>query len=208
MAERISLLRVFVGLLTFGLHLQTAMAQPDDVSLRELPPLNFNLVSQSYRVDPYILAAVKLQGMGKNKAVRILRVAARDPEQSENSVFVLCRMLFVPKNERIFRAPMIGIPELLGGTRHGDWPNLPIDIVDGIPVVIVRGYTLFGCAESSAEYVEYCLNECDWSRFEFRARSPAEKSKALQTLLASPKWKLALDDTEKECLSSQFSQDD
>ncbi|WP_397569330.1 hypothetical protein [Schlesneria sp. T3-172] len=208
MAERISLLRVFVGLLTFGLHLHTAGAQPDDVSLRELPPLNFELVSQSYRVDPYISAAVKLQAMGKNKAVRILRVAASDPEQSENSVFVLCRMLFVSKNERIFRAPMIGTPELLGGTRHGDWPNSPIDIVDGIPVVIVRGYTLFGCAESPDAYLEYCLDECEWSRFEFRARSPAVKSKALQTLLASPKWKLALDDTEKQYLSSQFSQDD
>ena len=205
MAQRLSLLSVFTGLLIFGLQPHMKAAPLDDVSLRSLPPLTFMLVHQTYRVDPYISAAEKLQAMGKDKVVHILRMAARDPEQAENSVFVLCRMLFVPKNEHSFRAPMIGAPEFLGGTRRADWPNSPIEIVDGIPIVIVHGYALYGSAESPTAYLEYCLKECDWSRFEFRSRSHAAKSKAVQTLLASSKWKLVLDDTETEYLTSQIS---
>jgi hypothetical protein len=204
MAKRFSLLSVFVGLLAFGLLRHTKGELPDDISLRDLPPVNFEWRGQSYRVDPYISAAVKLQALGKNKAIHILRIAALDPEQAETSIVVLCRMLFISKDEDDFRAPMLGGPHFLGGSRHADWPNSPIEIVDGVPFVIVRGYTLYGYAEPPTAYLEYCIKECDWSRFEFKARSQAAKSKAVQTLLESPKWRRAIEDTEKEYLSSQI----
>jgi hypothetical protein len=76
--------------------------------------------------------------------------------------------------------------------------------VDGIPFAIVRGYNLGGSAETPEYYLEYCLKECDWGTIEFKPRTAEEKQKALDKLLASPKWKTPLRDHDKEFLAAQI----
>jgi hypothetical protein len=159
----------------------------------------------SYRVDPYIAAAGKLKAVGKDEAVKILKAAAiKDSASPPDPVLHLCRMLFTPKKGKEFRPPMIGAPHCLGGSDAKDWPLEPIEIVDGVPFLIVSRYTLAGVPEHTVAYVEYCSKECEWGSADHRAKSVAEKTAALGKLLSSKKWKRPLEDWEKEFLSSQI----
>ena len=66
------------------------------IALKDLPRMQW----REYRVDPYIRAAAKLQGLGKDKAVEALSALARSTRASlgdgDEEVMVLCRLLFVP----------------------------------------------------------------------------------------------------------------
>jgi hypothetical protein len=169
------------------------------LSLPSLP--DFYLHPDTYKVDPYIRAAAALQAMGKQKANgTLLALAKRDQTQ----VIVLCRMLFTKRAGGEFRRPGIGAALFVGGTDYPEWPLEPIELVDGVPFLITQGYELAGEAELPQSYLQYCLKNCDWSGERFTAKSDQEKRKALNTLLASPKWKARLDQSAKEFLSSQI----
>lgn len=169
------------------------------VSLDDLPDLE----AATYRVDPYIRAAAALQEMGKDKAGETLSKLARG-RKHDNQVIVLCRMLFTCKAKGEFRRPGIGAAHFLGGTDYSDWLLEPIELVDGVPFLITRGYDLAGYAEPAESYVKYCLRNGDWSSTRFKRKDDQEKQKALKKLLASPKWKARLEDTETAFLSSQI----
>jgi hypothetical protein len=158
-----------------------------------------------YRVDPYIAAAGKLKAVGKDEAVKLLRAAAvKDSLSPPDPVLHLCRMLFTAKKSKEFRRPMIGAPRCLGDTDWKDWPLEPIEIVDGVPFLIVAGYVLGGQPERTVDYVDYCSKECEWGKNDFPAKTDAQKKAALEKLLASKKWKRPLDKSEREFLSSQI----
>lgn len=176
-------------------------APPAEVSLKGLP--SFALGEPGFKADPYIEAAGKLRAAGKDRAVEILRAAAKDPKQGEYTVIVLCRMLFAAKPKNQFRAPSLGQPSFAGCADAKDWPLEPIEIIDGVPFVVVWGYSLAGLPESERQYLAYCLEECDWGTAEFKPKTAEEKKKALAKLLASPKWKEPLPDFYKDFLSAQ-----
>jgi hypothetical protein len=181
----------------------TASLPGDNLHLDQLPGIQ----SGEYRADPYLAAALALQTVGEAKASQILRKLcrqARGPDD-EDAVFILCRMLFTARPGKEFRRPLIGAPSLLGGTIPKGWPLEPIELVDGVPFLIVRGYMLGGEAEPPESYLEYCLRNCDWRRERFAPRSPEAKRKALAKLLASPKWKRSLEDRERQFLSAQVN---
>lgn len=158
-----------------------------------------------YRVDPYITAAGKLKAAGKAEAVKLLRAAAvKDAMLPPDPVIYLCRMLFTPKKGGAFRPPGVGAPRCLGGSDREDWPLLPIEVVDGVPFMVVWGYTLGGQPETTVHYVDYCARECEWGSTDYPAKSDARKKAALEKLLASKKWKRPLEDWEKKFLSSQI----
>jgi hypothetical protein len=160
---------------------------------------------EGYRVDPYMIAAGKLRAVGKDEAVKMLRAAAFEGSVlPPEPVIYLSRMLFTPKKGGEFRPPMLGAPHCLGGSDRKDWPLLPIEIVDGVPFLIVSGYSGGGMPEPTARYLDYCSKECDWGRTEYRAKSDAEKKAALEKLLSSKKWKRPLENWEREFLSSQI----
>ncbi len=173
--------------------------QEDDVGevcVAALPSIQ----SGKYKVDPYISAASSLQAFGREKACEKL-LALADVEQHGAQVFVLCRMLFTKKPGSDFKRPSLGGPSFLANTEKSDWPLEPIELVDGVPFLITRGYLIGGEAESPAFYVRYCIETCDWNRFRFRPLSDAEKRKALDKLLASNKWKSRLLDAWRSRLS-------
>jgi hypothetical protein len=174
----------------------------EQISLRQLPDF------ERERFDPtqYVYAASTFQDVADADlpvAIDNLRILARNPEDDRRMI-VLCRLLFQARPGSQFRRPGLGEPTFIGGTRYADWPLEPIELVDGVPFLIVRGYTLAGEPESGLAYLEYCITSCDWSGVRLEPKRRAEKVAALAKLKASPKWKRPLTKDEDDFLSSQF----
>jgi hypothetical protein len=160
---------------------------------------------RAYRVDPYLRAAVTLQGMGREAALAALTMAVRDEDRGDNLI-VLCRMLFTARPGDEFRGPGIGVLKLFGETESSDWPLEPIELVRGVPFLIYDApyRTVAGFPEPGSWYLRYCIAECDWSGFRFALKSEGEKAEALRDLLACRKWRTPLADHEVERLSAQI----
>jgi outer membrane protein assembly factor BamB len=174
-------------------------AVAENAALEDLPGLYFD---SSYRVDPFLRAAVALQAMGKEKACEKLLELSTDPRRGDR-VIVLCRMLFTKKAAGI-RRPMLGGPVFLAETSAMDWPLEPIELVDGVPFLITRGYELGGSPEPGEGYLKYCITACAWNDVAFTVPGPKAKQAALDKLLQSPKWKARLGDEEKKFLAAQI----
>jgi len=108
------------------------------------------------------------------------------------------------KDKGEFRSPGLGCPAFFGGTDDPDWPLEPIELVDGVPFLILRGYYLTGVPESADSYLKYCIGNCAWNTAAFQPKSRQQKRKALEKLMASPKWKGHLGDSDQAFLSAQL----
>ncbi len=161
------------------------------------------LWSGDYRVAPYVRAAARLHAMGRAAACEKLLEAAKT-RSLEEPVIVLCRMLFVRRGTSEFRGPMIGAASFFGGTEYADWPSEPIELVDGIPFLITRGYMLGGSPAPSESYVRHCMTACDWTPVGWGETTEVELRGALAKLLASVTWKRSLDATDREFFSNQI----
>src|SRR5262245_10457955 len=128
------LLVAFLALLCITAK-DVAVAQKGQDTLKDLPDLE----AGEFKVDPYTRTAASLQAMSKDKANAVLLQLAKNRDQ-DNQVIVLCRMLYTPKANGAFRRPLIGAAHFLGGTDYKDWPLEPIELVDGVPFLITRGY--------------------------------------------------------------------
>jgi hypothetical protein len=170
-----------------------------------LPPINPR-GRQGYKVKPYLREARRLQAMGKEAACQELgKAASRKPTcEEDEQIIILCRMLFAKRIASEFRGPMIGAPACLGGTDYSDWPLEPIEIMDGVPFLVVRGYMLGGDPEPASLYLRYCMTACDWNGMSYQERTPEELEGALTKILASPRWKRALDGSERAFLTEQI----
>ena len=156
-----------------------------------------------FKIAPYLHVAAELQAKGREAACqRLLEVAKT--HQEENQVIVLCRMLFQKRGPADFRRPWIGAPSFFGGTDIKDWPLEPIEVIDGVPFLITRGYMLAGVPEPAESYLRMCMTECDWNLVPFAEPTPKRLKDALEKLTSSPKWKRPLDGNEKEFLSAQI----
>jgi hypothetical protein len=147
-----------------------------------------DLYFDTFKADRYIQAAVELQAIGREGALRRLHDMALNRD-SYSKVIILCRMLFAPSASSEFRAPRLGMPMYLGGTNDLHLPIAPIEVVDGIPFLITSGYLLAGMAESAESYLRYSESNADWSAVHYTIKTTQEKKYALTKLLASPKWK-------------------
>jgi hypothetical protein len=182
------------------------------LSLENLPYLQFETFEnrKAYRVDPYILAAQHLQKIGKEAACNELialshssRIKPYDIDDTAK-IAVLCRMVFDTRNNSTFRTAGIGMPSLLGGTDRSDWPLEPIEIIDGVPFDITKGYALYGSGESPEEYVRYCITNCIWSATHYEPKTDTQKRTALSRLLGLTKWCTPLTQQERDSLSGQI----
>ena len=172
-------------------------------SLKHLPHYQWLTGESEYAAEPYIQVAVALQAMGREHACQQLMSVAKHDEGADQ-IYVLCRMLFTKRGTNEFREPWIGEPSFLGGTEHSDWPLDPIEVVDGVPFVIVWNfYSMHGQPEPPDWYLNYCMTNCDWSSFKFEVKSNDEMKDALNKLLASPKWKHPLYSQERGILTRQ-----
>ena len=159
-----------------------------------------------YKVDAYLQTAIDLQSLGRDAALQCLHSMARTNSlglEATSRIYVLCRMLFEKRQDSEFREPWLGSGVYLGGTQDSDWLLTPIEIVEGIPFLINRGYLLAGLRERPDKYLTYCETNCDWSALRFSLKTDAEKQGALEKLL-SRKWKWPLDKYEHQFLSEQI----
>jgi hypothetical protein len=147
--------------------------------------------------------AVALQSLGRSAALDKLHAMARNP-QAGGRVIVLSRMLFERRPGSDLRRPMMGVAYFLGGTGYSDWPNEPIEVVDGVPFLITDGYMMGGLPESDEAYLTYCEAHGDWSTFRYSLKTPEQKRAALNDLYASSKWKAALTTTDRKYLAEQI----
>jgi hypothetical protein len=168
-------------------------------------------VTKTFQADPYINAPQRLQAMGRTAAcAKLFRLSASSDVEDQDDpdyekIDVLCRMLFVKRTNSDFRVPWIGGPEPFpGGTDESDWPLAPIEIVDGVPFALTRGYSLYGTAESAQSYLRYCITNCGWSGYKFTSKTEQEEKAALAKLIASPKWRKPLIPEEMQYLAAQI----
>lgn len=117
--------------------------------------------TDDFRISRYLQLASDFQALKPDARIRRLRELARDPDLS-TEIFPLCRMLFRARDGENFRAPRLGGPGFVGGTRGG-WPLEPIALFEGVPILVVHGYGLGGLAEPATMYLDYCLQSCRWS---------------------------------------------
>ncbi len=150
-----------------------------------------NLESISYNVYSYLKVLVHIQNMSKSDAIKTLTLSSQK-ENSQYQLILLCKMLFTSK-EKEFRPPMIGEPELVGKSDLLKWKFLPIEIVDGIPFLIVKSYTIKGRQEHAGNYLDYCLSECVWNLRKYRIPNKEEVETALKKIINSKKWNKRLD---------------
>ena len=193
---------------------ERAMAQ-----LKALPPVypqythGMQVEPTHFRADSYLRAAVALQGLGRDRACRLLVRLARaedsrhhngqlfdDPDHDGYQPVVLCRMLFTAKPGGSFARPAIGVPYFLGmgtdirsrvlgeRTDLGIWPLEPITLVDGVPFLVCARYQLGDYPDDSLGYVGRCMHDDAWNPTPYRLKSTSEEEAALQTLLAAPVW--------------------
>lgn len=170
--------------------------------IRDLPDLTMR--PHEFRSEPYLDAAVSLQRLGKNHAIRSLRVMSQQcHDRAGCHLMLLCRALFVGRGGGPLRGPHLGAAMLLGESAFQDWPRCPIEVVDGVPFLIARGYMLVGIPESPQGYLEYCIENGDWNNEVLVPQGVAERRRALDKLLLSDKWKRPLDSNEREFLTLQ-----
>ncbi len=184
MQNKLNMRYVTLLLLSLTMACTTTAKHRTEVVFNALPDLNHD----RYKADPYIAMAQALQSIGKEAAVKKLLAYAQD-ERHDFNVIILCRMLFVAKPNNDFRRPGIGGAYFLGDTDYANWPLEPIELVDGVPFLITRGYLLGGRGESGKSYLYYCIENCEWNKENYELKSGLEKREALDKLLASPKWK-------------------
>ena len=92
----------------------------------------------------------------------------------------------------------------IGGTGYSDWPLEPIELVDGVPFLITRGYVLAGRPEADDQYLSYCETHTDWNDLQYAVRTKQQRQAALAKLVTSPKWKTPLSDEEHQFLARQI----
>jgi hypothetical protein len=175
-------------------------AQVAEIPLNELPNLRD---VRTYRTDQFIRVATILQALGKDKACETLQGLGKGIKP-DMRVIVLCRLLFTRKADGEFRRPRIGAANYLGDTENEDWPLAPIELIDGVPFLIATGYRGTGVPESAESYLRYCIKNCEWNSYQFKAQTMQDKQKALEKLLASRKWRSQLCEEEKSFLASQI----
>jgi hypothetical protein len=168
----------------------TALAIVGTLRAASIEPLSglSDLYFDTFKASTYIQAAIELQAIGREDALRRLHTMALDRD-SYSKVIILCRMLFSQSARSNFRAPRLGTPMYLGGTNDADWPTAPIEVVDGVPFLVTTGYALAGLAESAESYLRYSESDANWSSVHYTIRNVQEKQDALTKLLASSKWK-------------------
>jgi hypothetical protein len=173
-----------------------------DEKIAALPPM-----IGAYKVDPYIEVAAELEGLGRELASSALLRAATNnsgPQILGYQVYVLCRMVFTNKPAGQFRRPGIGAATFIGDTSYSDWPLEPIELVDGIPFVVVNRLQLSGQMEPADAYVRYCMSTCTWSSTKSSAKARGQKDAALAKFVASAKWRTPLAKSDRDYLAAQL----
>ena len=169
--------------------------------------------------SPLVEAEKRMEAGGGEKAEKeyddLIRSSKSDTLDERWKIAILCRMLFVSRPGADFENPGLGGTIVLGDhpkiSSSADsvfkkWPLEPIEIVDGIPFVVVEGLVYEGSLDpwGTELYVRYCATNCNWSPTQFTPKTKEEKDAALHKLISSPKWQRPLGRRERDYLRKQL----
>ncbi|MFC7336440.1 hypothetical protein ACFQY0_04560 [Haloferula chungangensis] len=187
----------------------------DDVYVGDSMPLNLpvnggmsgpcNEIGWNYKVAPYIAVAAHLQMMGKEEAIRILESWA-DSGNHEDQIIIFCRMLFTTKRKQDFEAPLLGRPVYMGQKSLERWYLSPIEIYDGIPILVTDGYCMEGIKGTSRMYLNYCIKNCEWSEQRYSPVSLDQLKVVIGRWLDETKWLKPLTDRQRTFFVNQANE--
>ncbi len=159
--------------------------------------------SGNFKCKPYINLAIYVQSIEKTDAVLLLKEFSTS-QQYEDEMIILTRMLFQSTTKKPLRRPYIGGASFFGNTDYKDWQNEPIEIVNGIPFLITRGYSLGGYPESSLDYLLYCISNGEWNSIIYSIKTEEEMKSSLNLLLISEKWHSKISSFDKVFFENQI----
>lgn len=182
-----------------------SLGQISDKKFDEIINQCSDINSGDFRCKPYIELAVYLQTLDKKQAFLLLKENAQS-QKFEDQIIIITRMLFQAKTDSLLRRPYIGGASFFGGTDYKNWSTEPIVIVEGVPFLITRGYSLGGVPETSLSYLNYCFKNGEWTSVTYSIKSDEVLKNALYTFLSSNKWKSKLSSFDKAFFENQISQ--
>ncbi len=183
--------QVFVAVVAFSCHAGTNNLESAILAFPDINPWNF-------RPDQAVQSANTFISAGQTAACAALEKAAktersfREHCEVDQKICHVCRLVFKPKNGGgILRAPMLGASDLLpfGSMKESDWPDMPFAIVNGVPLSMSSGYSLFGQAEKAEDYLAYCVSKGDFRTELFALPTSETASNALVKVSRSSAWK-------------------
>lgn len=139
--------------------------------------------------DPVALlrASDALRALGKDTLLEVLRtygeIVLSHPGLhglDDQRIFLLLRLLCEPARPLHIGQPTVELPPGFTG-----WPQFPLVVQDGVPFLVVSGYTLGGKAERPHVHLDDCR---DRGRLTTPA-PPAPFAAAAEALVGSPAWR-------------------
>lgn len=118
------------------------------------------------------------------------------------SAIVLCRLLFTSADDPL-RPPRLGQPYFVRDTTRELWPNEPVVVYNGLPFLIVIGWSLGGLAERPTSYLAYCLQNGRWVDEPYEMPDPETHEAIAEDFIHNGPWNEPLDENEKDFLRLQ-----
>ncbi|MDD3741713.1 MAG: hypothetical protein PHH30_10760 [Bacteroidales bacterium] len=179
------------------------IAQNSDNKFETLIKQCSSINSQNFKCNSYLNLANYIQSLEKNQAIELIKEYA-NTYQYEDQIIILTRMLFQSKNDSVLRRPYLGAAFFFSDTDYNEWPTEPIEIINNIPFLILGGYSLGGLSEPSLNYLEYCIENGEWTENIYSVKTEEELQAGLNVLLNDKKWNKELSTTEKLFFEKQI----
>jgi hypothetical protein len=165
-----------------------------DHAVLSFPPI----LAWEYRPDLAIESANVLISAGEVNAYESLLRMARQTNNSfaesrriNSNISYLARLLFLPTNtNQILHPPRVGafISMPYGSMFETNWPTLPFEIVNGVPLSLQIGIA-GGIPEPAERYLEYCKANGRFRDRPFPTPTIQPVSNAMNQLFESAKWR-------------------
>jgi hypothetical protein len=159
------------------------------------------LTPDTYNPAKILATANKLIFLGEDTAEASLLKYAEMPldphlggiENRDYYVVWLCLLVYDPKPHSSLPNPMLGDPDFPypafnNPEKSVDWPRFPLDLNQGVPFLLVSGYTVGGFPEPGMWYVKRCRANGIFRTSFYPIPSHAEAEQALNDLIFSRKW--------------------
>lgn len=159
--------------------------------------------SGNYKCNSYLKLASYVQNLSRTKALEVIRECTKSGKY-EDQIIVLTKLLFQAKKNTNLRRPYIGAAGFLNKTDYADWPTEPVMIINNIPFLITGGYVIGGTPEPAWKYLEYCIENGEWTENKYLIKNQEELNDGLKALFASKKWNAELTTSDKNFLKKQI----
>jgi hypothetical protein len=174
-----------------------------------VPSLRFvGLVSDKYEPNKLVTTANGLRALGKPGAVRVLRAylnAEWPPDlRRDQDVQILCRVLF--ENPEGWKPPALGAPHPQLASDTSRFPLFPVAMSNGVPFLLVQGYSVGGGGMRSHLTLEQC-ERLELLKEDLRPCSRGEAMAAADALISTEAFKAIGGDAGRTRAQAKLVQD-